>query len=95
MEHTFQISDEQYRRFTEYAKERGETPETLFRAWIEGTTDLMKTRRSLHSKRVNKEDEADVLDDPFFKLAGAISVEDINPNWISRHDEHISGDVFK
>ncbi len=80
MKHIVRITDEQYAKLMEYAEENEETPETLFRAWVDGIVDCMEMGRSVRRKRANhKEDEVDeelLSKHPILRLAGIVSSEE-------------------
>jgi hypothetical protein len=90
MDHTFQVSEEQYAKLTAYAVEQKETPETLFQAWVSEII-CQETERSRLREQANqkeqKEQEEGSLD--LLQIAGMFSIGE--PGWADRYDEIFGG----
>jgi hypothetical protein len=57
MSHTFQVSDEEYANIVSYAQSHDETPETLFRYWVQGKIDRIKILGSTPREQANRKEE--------------------------------------
>jgi hypothetical protein len=57
MSHTFHVSDEQYANMVAYAEGRDETPETLFRYWVQGKIDRMRILGSTPREQANRREQ--------------------------------------
>lgn len=88
MNHTFQISDEQFADIATYAEEHQQTPETLFQRWIEGVITLMDIQRSISNEPMSEEMKEEYLHDPLLRLAGVFSIKD--PHVADRFDEYLA-----
>jgi hypothetical protein len=88
MDHTFQVSEEQYAKLTAYAVEQKETPETLFQAWVSEVIRQEAERSRLREQANQKEQEEEGSLD-LLQIAGMFSIGE--PGWADRHDEIFGG----
>jgi hypothetical protein len=92
MDHTFQVSEEQYAKLTAYAVEQKETPEMLFQAWVNEVI-RQEAQRSRLREQANQQEQEEHEEGPLdlLKIAGMFSIGE--PGWADQHDEIFGGDL--
>jgi hypothetical protein len=93
MNHTFQLSDEQYAKLAAYADQQNQTPETLFQSWVnEITHNSNKNMPRNHTEppiqKLQSERGDETLNSPLLKVAGMFAIGE--PGWADRHDEYLA-----
>jgi hypothetical protein len=93
MSHVFQLSDEQYAKLAAYAAQYEQTPETLFRTWVDDLIhDLEEPTPSMSieqaDQREQEESEEEFVDHPLLRIAGMFAIGE--PGWADRHDEYLA-----
>jgi hypothetical protein len=93
MSHIFQLSDEEYTKLAAYAKQHKQTPEMLFKSWVNEMTHRAKeptssSRKQQIGQKLQEQREGERLDSPLFQVAGMFAIGD--PGWADRHDEYLA-----
>ncbi|HEX6484570.1 MAG TPA: hypothetical protein VF043_37470 [Ktedonobacteraceae bacterium] len=93
MSHIFQLSDEEYTKLAVYAKQHKQTPEKLFKSWVNEMTHRVKeptaaSRKQQTRQRQQEESNGEDLNSPLFQVAGMFAIGD--PGWADRHDEYLA-----
>ena len=84
MSHQFQLSDEEYTKLAVYAKQHKQTPEMLFKSWVNEMTHRIKEPAASSQKLQEASSEEDV-NSPLFQIAGMFAIGD--PGWADRHQK--------
>lgn len=93
MSHIFQLSDEEYTKLAVYAKRHKQTPEMLFKSWVNEMTHRVKeptssSRKQEMGQKLQEQREEESLDSPLFQVAGMFAIGD--PGWADKHDEYLA-----
>lgn len=88
MSHIFQLSDEEYTKLAAYAKQHKQTPEMLFKSWVNEMTHRAKeptsfSRKQQIGQKLREQREGERQDSPLFQVAGMFAIGD--PGWADRH----------
>lgn len=90
MAHIFELTDEQYARLEAAAHERGESPQDLFRSWLDSVAPVPQAAAQRDWGDVPPPTEEELREHPFLRVMGTLSVG--IPGWADRHDEAFGGE---
>lgn len=93
MSHNFQLSDEEYTKLAVYAKQHKQTPEMLFKSWVNEMMHRVKeptvsSQKQQMGQKLQEESNEEDVNSPLFQVAGMFAIGD--PGWADRHDEYLA-----